>query len=65
MKLWFRKFFAVDNEINENTVMGLVSFLIAVGLAVVSIWVDAVHDNIIYFFLGYSAAAFGIGAFKK
>lgn len=65
MKEWFKKFFSVSNEINENTVMGAVAFLIAVILTIAKIWVVAVQNDVIYFFLGYSAAAFGIGAFKK
>lgn len=64
MSNWIKSFFAVDNSVNENTVMGFVAFVSALALAIAAIWLP-VSIDIVYFLLGYSAASFGFGAFKK
>jgi hypothetical protein len=33
MKEWFRKFFSDENTVNENTVLGLMSFMMSFGFA--------------------------------
>jgi hypothetical protein len=57
---WLKDFFSTSNEINENTVMGLASFiLLAVGFFV------GVPDQALYIMAGLVAAFFGLGALKK
>jgi len=57
---WFKAFFAVDNTVNENTVMGVLFTVVLIvgvfiGLAQESIWVLA----------GMVLTFFGLGALKK
>jgi hypothetical protein len=57
---WLKDFFSTSNEINENTVMGLLSFIIlVVGFFL------GVSDEAIYIMAGLVAAFFGLGALKK
>jgi hypothetical protein len=57
---WIKDFFSTSNEINENTVMGVLSFIIlSAGFFV------GVADQAIYIMAGLVAAFFGLGALKK
>jgi len=61
MKEWFRKFFSVSNDVNENIVVGCVfgvAFLLATFLPIVD-------ENKYYILAGTMAGFFTIGAFKK
>lgn len=59
MREWFRKFFAVDNTVSENTVMGTVAFTLSVGFGIVAIFESS---SLIPMgsFLGFSATCFGL-----
>ncbi len=61
MKEWFKKFFSVSNEINENIVVGAI-FAIAF---LVATFLDFVPEAKYYILGGMVATFFGIGAFKK
>jgi hypothetical protein len=60
MKEWIKKFFAVDNLVNENTVMGVL-FAIVLIIATFS----GVEEAKYYILAGEVAVFFGLGAFKK
>ena len=60
MKSWFRNFFAVENEVNENTVMGV---LFAVVL-IVSVFTN-VDKEVVWTLAGMVLTFFGLGALKK
>ena len=51
---WMRKFFSDDNTVNENTVLGIMSFMMAFGFACFKVEVP------MWAFLGYSATCFGL-----
>ena len=63
MKEWFKRLFAVDNSINENTVMGLlfaVAFLVAVFVQALGV------DNVALGILaGAMASFFGLSIGKR
>ena len=56
---WVKAFFAVDNTVNENTVMGFLSWCAAVGFAVVKDYVAMGT------FITFSAACFGLNLKKE
>ena len=61
MREWFKKFFSISNEINENTVIGvtlLPFFLIITFLPIVG-------PDKYYTMAGLIALFFGLGAMKK
>ena len=58
---WLKSFFAVDNSVNENTVMGVIFS----ACLIVSTFSSAVGDEKYYILAGLVAMFFGIGAFKK
>ncbi len=60
MRKWFHNFFAVENEVNENTVMGT---LFAVVL-IVSVFMN-VDKEIVWTLAGIVLSFFGLGALKK
>jgi hypothetical protein len=41
MRDWFRRFIAVDNSINEQTVMGIFWAIVALGTGIASIWLES------------------------
>jgi len=59
MKDWFKRFIAVDNSINENTVMGVASWVLAIIFAGIAI---ATTSALVPMgsFLGFGAACFGL-----
>ena len=57
---WFKAFFAVDNEVNEDTVMGA---LFAVVL-IVGIFLSIAQESI-WVLAGMVLTFFGLGALKK
>lgn len=61
MKEWFRKFFSVDNEINENIVVGVIFAIVFL----VSTFLPIVEESKYYILAGTMAGFFTIGAFKK
>jgi len=61
MKEWFRKFFAVDNSVNEDTVIGCI-FVVA---SLVCIFVPAIADSSMYASLAAMGAFFGKNILKK
>lgn len=63
---WIRSFFAVDNQVNEDTVAGVfwgIVAAIAYGARVFG--VETITDEMLYMALGASLAALGIGGFKR
>lgn len=57
---WWKQFFAVDNAVNEDTVLGvLFSVVLIVGIFV------RVSDEATYVLASLVAAFFGLGALKK
>lgn len=61
MKKFLKDLFSDSNEINENTVMGV----IFVGALLVAAFIPDVGDERLYVFGGLVAAFFGIGALKR
>lgn len=57
---WLKSFFAVDNNVNENTVMGVIFS----ACLLVSTFVP-VSDEKYYVLAGLVAVMFGVGAFKR
>lgn len=58
---FFKDFFSVSNEINENVVMGAVF-----GLALlVSTFIPIVDGEKYYILAGMTAVFFGVGALKR
>lgn len=60
MKEWVKSFFSTVNDVNENTVMGV---LFAVVLIVATF--AGVAEAKYYIMAGEVAVFFGIGAFKR
>ena len=60
MKDFIKQFFAVDNAVNENTVMGVVFST----CLIVSTFIP-VTDEKYYILAGLVAVMFGVGAFKR
>ena len=60
MKQFIKNFFAVENQVNENTVMGVVFS----ACLLVSTFVP-VSDEKYYVLAGLVAVMFGVGAFKR
>lgn len=60
MKDFIKQFFAVDNAVNENTVMGVVFAL----CLIVSTFVPIDAEKY-YILAGLVAVMFGVGAFKR
>lgn len=61
MKKFFKDFFSTSNEINEDTVVGMI-FVIATLIAA---FLPVVGVDKFYVLSGLVAASFGIGALKK
>lgn len=61
MKKWIKSFFAVDNNVNENTVIGTI---LVVVLIIATFFVKVPEDKY-YVLAGLVASFFCIGAFKK
>jgi len=59
MKDWLKKFFSTSNEINENTVIGVVFVIVFIPC----IWL--VQNDTLYVIAGLVCAFFGLGALKK
>ncbi len=60
MKDFIKQFFAVDNAVNENTVMGVIFS----ACLIVSTFIP-VTDEKYYILAGLVAVMFGVGAFKR
>lgn len=60
MKQFIKNFFAVENNVNENTVMGTIFS----ACLLVSTFVP-VSDEKYYVLAGLVAVMFGVGAFKR
>jgi hypothetical protein len=61
MGKWLHDFFSTSNEINENTVMGV----LFAGLLIAVTFVPMVAQDKYYVLAGIVAAFFGLGALKK
>jgi membrane protein CcdC involved in cytochrome C biogenesis len=61
MKQFMKSFFSTSNEINENTVMGVLFS----GLLIVTTFLPVVAQDKYYVLAGIVAAFFGLGALKK
>jgi hypothetical protein len=61
MKDWLKRFFSVDNSINENVVMGVIFALVLLAATFIPI----VGESKYYVLAGAVLAFFGIGALKK
>jgi len=65
-KSWLRSFFAVDNEVNEQTVAGVYFGLLALAVFIVRMaGVETVTAEMLYIPTAASLACFGISGFKK
>jgi hypothetical protein len=63
---WLRSFFAVDNEVNEDTVAGVFWGIVAFVFFVLRAFnVASITDEMLYMTLGASLASLGIGGFKR
>lgn len=66
MKEFFKAFFAVDNTVNEQAVVGFFWTMVSLGLLILKlIFKEIVETELIYMSLSSSLLAFGIGGFKK
>ena len=61
MKDWFRRFFSVDNSINEDVVMGVLCAVVLLAAT----FIPFVSEQKYYVLGGAVLAFFGIGALKK
>ena len=59
MKSWISRFFAVDNSVNELTVMGALSWLMALGFGIAAVFTGAALIPM-GSFLGFGATCFGL-----
>ena len=59
MKDWFKRFIAVDNTISENTVMGVASWVMALGFGIAAVWTSSALVPM-GSFLGFGATCFGL-----
>jgi uncharacterized membrane protein len=63
---WIRQFFAVDNQVNEDTVAGVFWGMVAFVFFVLrAVGIVSITDEMLYMTLGASLAALGIGGFKR
>ena len=60
MKKWFRNFFAVENEVNEHTVIGTL-FTVVLVISVFT----SVDKEVVWTLAGVVLSFFGLGALKK
>ena len=60
MKKFIRDFFSTSNEINEDTVMGVLSFAMLVTEYFIGMSAD-----VLYIMAGLVGLFFGVGALKK
>ena len=58
---FFKDFFSTSNEINENTVMGV----LFAAVLIAATFLNLVPEDKYYILAGTMALFFGIGAFKK
>lgn len=66
MSNWIKSFFAVDNSVNEQSVIGVFWAAVSVVLLVFKlINKETLDTELIYMTLSSSLLAFGIGGFKK
>lgn len=66
MKDWFKRFFAMDNSINEQSVMGVFWAAVAFLLIIVTvIFKEAVGIELVGTTLAASLLCFGISGFKR
>jgi hypothetical protein len=61
MLKWLRSFFAVDNQVNEDTVIGVVFVIVLITATFMPI----VAADKYYVLAGLVAACFGLAALKK
>ncbi len=61
MKNFFKSFFSTSNDINENTIMGVIFAVVAI----VAVFIAGVDDPKFYTLCGMTLGFFGIGSFKK
>ena len=59
MKKWIKAFFAVDNSVNENTVMGIIASFAALGFGIAAIFIPGALPPM-FSFLTFGAACFGL-----
>lgn len=63
---WIKSFFAVDNQVNEDTVAGVFWGVVAFAAFVLrAVGIETITDEMLYMSLGASLAALGIGGFKR
>ena len=58
---WLKSFFAVDNQVNEDTVVGVVF----VAVLIAATFMPIVTEDKYYVLAGLVAACFGLAALKK
>ncbi len=66
MKKWIKSFFAVDNNVNEQTVMGVFWTIVATTVIVLHVaGVERTELELILTMQGASLLCFGISGFKR
>ncbi len=66
MKKWIKSFFAVDNNVNEQTVMGVFwTILATTGIVLHIVGVKNTELELILTMQGASLLCFGISGFKR
>ncbi len=66
MKKWIKSFFAVDNNVNEQTVMGVFWTIVATAVIVLHVaGVERTELELILTMQGASLLCFGISGFKR
>ncbi len=66
MKKWIKSFFAVDNNVNEQTVMGVFWTIVATTVIILHVaGVERTELELILTMQGASLLCFGISGFKR
>ena len=66
MKDWFKRFFAVDNSINEQSVVGVFWMAVSLALLILKVvGVPTVGLDVIGVTVSASLLSFGIAGFKR
>ena len=65
MKDWIKRFFAVDNSVNEQAVIGALWCAVTLALIICRLVTLPVDMDLIWTTMSGSLLAFGVGGFKK
>ena len=65
MKKFIKDLLSTSNEINENTIVGLIFIVVFLAMLVVDVVAHEFDSQKYYIVAGLIAASFGFGALKK